>query len=383
MELTVKNYLYARVGKPSASSPKPYYHKPGDKVKIEAAVIGDEMEGISIWYKQADADVYLWSGGFAEVEFVLDAAPFNERSLTDQFYLISDAKSYYYPILEKKVAAFSGLSVAQKQTGPSLSGSYALTVQVTEKSSTASYQIPPVLPFRGCAIPTDVVQASPTTPSLAGEKINRMQLAEWGTGGLIVKKDGNAADFLVTNCHVLCHDLLAQGREIKIEGDVLPEYAKNINRNVMQGDKKIGVLSDAYFNNYLDIALVELSQTSTNVFPNNRKVMGPCGKDELLKKDPLHKYVTVWIYGAASKESSSNIISLNSDQPLYFSENGGAKITLYNLIQIKRLSKKGDSGSAVVTSDDLVIGILVADDNEYSYVIPISRILANLKITIK
>ena len=63
MEVTVTDYIYVRVGKPSVNAPTYQYLAPGSRLTVEDHLYkGDPYEGNDQWLKDA-ANNYYWSGG--------------------------------------------------------------------------------------------------------------------------------------------------------------------------------------------------------------------------------------------------------------------------------------------------------------------------------
>jgi S1-C subfamily serine protease len=141
---------------------------------------------------------------------------------------------------------------------------------------------------------------------------------------------------------------------------------------------RIGQLSAAALNNYQDTALVKVLDTyndPVNEITGLGTITGIHALQDI--KNNLQKGIhdRVVMHGAATGSvTSGTIVSFSSSQPIPYL-NGQHPISMYDLIQTTRISNKGDSGSAVLDDSNRLIGLLIADDSLYSYIIPVTRIL--------
>ena len=142
---------------------------------------------------------------------------------------------------------------------------------------------------------------------------------------------------------------------------------------------KIGSIRFAIKNNEIDAAIVDLVNNSLN----NDKINGI----RIIKYEEQYNKVKVSIKGYITKQTGTVTSIQNYASIEYTLPDGITKqqMDLYNLIAVKGdnskpFSQGGDSGSAVIDDQNKVIGILVAGDNEISYIIPIQTIFNQLNI---
>jgi hypothetical protein len=151
--------------------------------------------------------------------------------------------------------------------------------------------------------------------------------------------------------------------------------------DILDKDKrKIGNLYWGVFSDMMDCALVKLESKS--------KVMNEVhdiGKHygDYLMDDENDQGMEVQLFGRTSQLQKGEIESTSCKQKIkYTGKNGKFKKELFDLIQTSKISAKGDSGAAVLTKNKKIIGILVASDNKYSYIIKIKYILNYFKLKI-
>ncbi len=62
MIVTANKYVNARVGQATTDAPSQFYKSPGDSIDVEDILVGTEIEGNSIWYKDKNDGCFYWSG---------------------------------------------------------------------------------------------------------------------------------------------------------------------------------------------------------------------------------------------------------------------------------------------------------------------------------
>jgi S1-C subfamily serine protease len=375
MFVTVNCYLNQRIGAPDTASIIAGYLVPGSKVEIKKIVAGTEIESNNIWYQTDEG--YYWSGGFAETEFEFSQTKIDSFPPFDQLEILGSAKNYFFDKISKSVEGFSGLSVSNKLDKPKSASAFHFIVQVNAGSAALALSpYPDGLKYRGINIPVNFIASSHTHASFLGDKIKREELNDWGTCGFFAKSVNSPDCYLVTNYHVLCGDFI----EKKIFS-ITPENA--LNKKVVYGAEETGVLAYAKLDFFNDIALVKTTSAKSN---NDNKInkigqiTGILPLMDIKKALSINDNPVVKLYGAASQGvMRGEIVSCSSSQPIFYLD-GLFRQPIYDLIQATKLSTKGDSGSAVVNGANELVGILVADDDQSSYIIPIERILSNFKI---
>lgn len=63
MKLTVNKYLNARIGEATTNAACQLYKSPGDTIDVEDVLVGTEIDGNNIWYKNKEDGCFYWSGG--------------------------------------------------------------------------------------------------------------------------------------------------------------------------------------------------------------------------------------------------------------------------------------------------------------------------------
>lgn len=387
MILTVNCYLNVRRGSASINAPNPLYYSPGENVDVSEVVIGDTIEGNSIWYK-GENDLYYWSGGFSELEFVIDPERYKRLNDNEQISVVTTVMNKYLPFLKEKVIGFSGVSVAYKKSKSAGEEAFhGLTVHVEKKSSDADFQIPKFLTYYGLEIPTDVIVCKKATPCFIGNAVYRKDVnvkpSDYGTAGLIVK--GTQHDYLLTNFHVVYHDLIKKPQSIVPRTFVFKNnsFPIHVSRSLAHEENVIGDVIAAQLDNLLDIAIVKLNEKGRyrNIFPDGTS-LGLLEKSTLLTNGSYkNSFIQKW--GATSRNSpKGKIKSLNTVINIYYFGIDKAPLLLSGVIQTTKISDKGDSGSLVYDDNMKLIGILFADDEKdnddgsegNSYVLPIDRV---------
>ena len=362
----------------------PYGYLPeGSVIEVEDILTGDKIDASCIWYKATDGYFY-WSGGFENVAFTFPGKEdmFMELSLEQQAEVVSEALDYYYELIEKKVPAFTGMSVTYKQSDSQFREYYALVIQVNKKNGAGEWQIPATLPYHGYLIPTDVVEAQPTFPVGLGQSISRKTMFSFGSAGFIATRQNSRKKVLVTNYHVAFSDLMSNTpRRLAFSKDdpiTHPEMVMPSSQTA--GAAVFGRVIEGRLDSFNDIALIELDNTETTT--NTIEFIGPISGIRTLDeiKQGFHPdTITVQMFGAKSNFRQGFIHAFNARQPVNYLD-GDFVHVLKGLIQTTAMSQPGDSGSAVVDTANKLVGILVAGDDKFSYILPIENVLRNFNL---
>lgn len=372
MNITVNKYLNARVGKPSTSAPCPMYQEPGKILEIDQIVMGDTLDGNSIWYHCKQDSYYYWSGGIEEFDFSMENIELGDDQSK---ILLGEAIKYYWDIWRKTIPGFTGVYPGEKNQ---------LVFQIRPEHIEDN-KVPGKIKYRGLIAETETMQADYAKFELIcpGNSVSRItEIVECGTVGLKVirKEKDDTFDYLLTNYHVAAFDLVLNRQfSYRFPPDIT-------NRQIMvpaqkfasPGQKFIGALYEGRLSPFFDVALIKLNDGG---FASN-KVDAFIITDfiDVIKNPSLHIGKNATLYGGVSGERIGKIKSVHSSQIFVYA--GNNQIELVELIQIEKFSQGGDSGSPVVL-DKKIIGIHVGADDQFSYSIPIKRILDffNLKIS--
>ena len=372
--------LYRRPKPTNKIAPYGYLQR-GLALEVEDIIIGEKIDSSSVWYKASDG-FYYWSGGFKNVAFTFPGKNFLELSLAQQSELASEAMDYYYEILAEKISGFTGMSVTFKKSNEQFREYYAMVIQVVKKSDAASWLVPDSLPYYGYAIPTDVTEALQTMPVGLGKSICRKTILSLGSAGFITTRPDSEEKILVTNYHVAFSDLMSgTPRQLAFtKGDSINQPEVVMPATDEEGSAVIGRVIEGRLDRFNDIALIQLDTDSA--ITNSIEFIGAINGIKTLqdiKENFRPETITVQMFGAKSHFKKGFIHSFNARQPIAYL--GGDFVhVLKGLIQVSAMSQPGDSGSAVVDTTLKLVGMLVAADNHFSYIIPIENILRNFNL---
>ncbi len=379
MKLTLSYPLYRRKD-PSNRDAAVGYLNDGDTIEITEVVEGKPIDANSTWYKATDG-LFYWSGGIDNNEFILPGLDFMKLSPEEQYELTAAAMEYYFDILKGKVPGFTGMSVSFKNVDDNYLDFYALVIQVEQKKLVNS-PVPGFLSYKGYSIPTDLVIASQTLPADIGDSISRKHIFSDGSAGFIAKSNHGEAMVMVTNYHVACIDLmLLSPRKLAIgQDEILDKPEVVMPANGVEGSAVIGQVIAGRLDRFNDVALIQLEKNSllTNKIRFIGKIKGIRSIDSI-KQNFRPGVITVQMFGAKSKFKTGLIESFNARQAISYLD-GDFDHVLKGLIQVSRMSQPGDSGSAVVDLDNRLIGIMVAADSKFSYILPVENILGNFNL---
>lgn len=385
MKITTAKYINARVLKASVLAAKPFYRPPGFTLDVDEALIGEEIDGNAVWYHCVDDNCYYWSGGILEVEFEIPQLSIGALTAQQVDILLKEAKQYFLKKYQY-IEGFTGIGVAEKVVAGQSSPHIGLTFHTSNKSNQAKITIPKTLYYKGFGISTDVIPAAVAsfeveTNRLADSVSKENDLIDYGTCGLIAlgTTPQNSGTYLITNYHVVASDLIAS--EQYIFNQFTHGYRPCVVPSWKTSQNPINVVGHVFsgaFDQYYDIACIQLHAPSTfsNSTPSGTVLNTTL---DIFANSGYHQQAVV-IHGTESKDSVSKIISTN--QSKIFEMPNGTKYLKENMIQMTKASVFGDSGAAVSMNGD-VIGILIGSDADYSYAIPILRILVHFKLKLQ
>ena len=380
MNLKLSYPLYKRLT-PANDVEAVGYLDTGSWVNMCEIVIGKSIDGNSVWYKTEDG-YFFWSGGFTEVEFEFLPAALYLLDEQAQMQLLAEAIEFCW-LKYKHINGLTGIFIGGKKTGETIEPGLSLVFQVSEKKEVAAAEkIPGAILFKGFRIPTDVLAVQLATfDAQPGDTCSRINVLDvWGSVGLKVRRKENeeVSFYFLTNYHVAANNLIANrvfgyhfpqplgGRQMMVPS----QFSDPANLNF------IGAMHEGIFSSFHDTALILLGDPSacSNTLPDGSNISGSVD----LANDASFIGKEATIYGAVNKGKQRKIRSVNSSQ--FFSVPGHVH-EMKQLIQIDKFSQPGDSGGAVMIGTS-VIGLHVGSDDQFSYAIPITRILKffNLEI---
>lgn len=396
--LTVHKYLNLRKGTPSINAQVVGYLNPGEQVEIEDVVIGKAIEGNCIWYK-LKSDLFCWSGGIKEKEFLLPGKSFSQYNENDQVRFLNSLAKDYYSFWDKHINGFVGVSVGAKNNPVLRGGDHQeyktqsiifLLEQKINKANIEGYVIPEVINYKGFTIATDVEQNPKVdayyimrsnnfiydgSPLLLGGSISRNDNYQMvGSRGLKVKR-GN--DYFVLTCyHVIAHNELVKGiNEIKADDPKQKDRFVSIPSPVISGlpESNDAYLYEGKITYYYEFAIARLE----NQYVLNGNQLYEIGELKGVMTD--YSNLTgkkVSLFGTRSHLQSGKVLNRFTHPKINFDESMPSRV-MYELIETEKISISGDSGAPVVDENNMLVGILVGGNHCRSYIIPIDRILNN------
>ncbi len=325
---------------------------------------------------------------------------FKELSYDEQKRIINEFIKTEASQLKDKFDEIQGFSARKKEINNEEQPFYCLHIEIEEKKNNMdeAEEIPKQISFIESSglkytFQTDITGvgknelSSPKTAKFIGENQNPKQLGlscsrigskAMGTIGLMVYKNNEDKPYLLSCYHVLCSTEL-KAQKSKFTNDPAID-SKIISPGGMDTVEELQIpiaeVSDGTLSHHMDAALAKLNDKDLlqNVFYDyNGKVNGI----SYVSSVDIRNKRTVYLFGRTSGRRKGTIID-NNQGIVYL--NGYPKDTLekgelWNLIITSKISKPGDSGAAVVDSNNKVIGILVGSNQKHSFVIPISTII--------
>lgn len=188
--------------------------------------------------------------------------------------------------------------------------------------------------------------------------------ASYGSTGLYV--NSNNKYYMITNYHVVAERFI-ENNQLYYKRSANQAYDVRIKTpsKPILGRFETGLLDTGR-----DVAFVEIFEqdiTHLNALPNGIKIQGRYSKRPY-STDLIGKTVT--IYSCNTPQGREGIIDNNS--AIIYGKDG---IVFTNLVQIKPvIAISGDSGSPVLINTNVILGLLVGSDNNYSYAIPLYKI---------
>lgn len=288
----------------------------------------------------------------------------------------------------------TGLSVRNKITGSKETNNSALIFKVTKKVEKMNFgSIPDYLVYTSKSgvkykLPTDVIEEKVTTgsegrikrdsmPFPLGNSVSRKNDFSTGSIGLLVKKINEPnTDYIVSCYHVFCAPELANNNKtFKDDGNNAPIMAASEEDD---GTNLIGNVVEGVMNIDYDFAVarvkngikIENGSSTLKVTPASFGFVFPENQGDSLT-----------LCGRTSGISHGTIKSHSASQTVHYSH--GRTQYLQGLIEVEKFSEGGDSGGVVINSINSVVGLLIADSPEFSYVLPVKDFLIDNDYTLK
>ncbi|MFH7040173.1 hypothetical protein ACHRVY_19720 [Flavobacterium plurextorum] len=353
----------------------------------------------------------FWHDLLDIVMAVRDAKNDVNRSADSRFTGLTQSEKYQLldaAINENKAswkaayANYAGVSIGNKLIGSEKTdtGELAIRFNVVNKVSLAQdarVAIPDYIYYAGYKIPTDVIETGDIVASVTpigpkvmprplGSSIERVNSGYAGTLGLRAKVNvnGNVVLCGMSCYHVLFPEELKKGvREVFSPDDskilnshgVVSPAMLDLNNTMQRG---IGNVVTGYFNSYVDIGFFE---TTRELAAKDIYSFKPIKSIYELTLNDVNT-LKVKLCGRTSVVVQGKVVSVRTDNDIIYFKGTSKqfKHEIQDLIQVEVQAAAGDSGSAVVTIEDELLGILVATDNHYAYIIPMHAVTKNFDV---
>ncbi|HWJ92109.1 MAG TPA: hypothetical protein VNR87_13405 [Flavisolibacter sp.] len=332
------------------------------------------------------------------------AADFSTLSREDQFQLMTDAIRQNEETWRNSFSNYEGVSIANKLSGPDQqnTGLLSLRFNVTEKQDLPPGQmnrIPTFIFYKGYRLPTDILETGKATasstvidpakmPRPLGCSVGRDETQTAGTVGLRARIiTGGETKVCAISCyHVVFPEELRKQRFSISSGDDPQIVGSHIllSPTIQEANvqNNVGSVLRGEFSKFLDIGFFE---TSNSKIDDSVFELGAVKNIYDVNPDDESRQTSVRIYGRSSGHLEGSIFAATVNKPVaYFSETTKDAFIQHfeGLIQLKMPADHGDSGAAVLTETNELVGILIAIDHTYSYVLPARRLLKNFPVTL-
>jgi hypothetical protein len=272
----------------------------------------------------------------------------------------------------------SGFRIGKKFSKGKESRNYAIIFQVKKKKHLSKLapenQIPASLKIRFPDKKTRIIQTDiEETGGFSFHQgitgaVRSHNSTGFGSAGLFVTDDDNNV-FLITNYHVVAGDFIKKNKfyyrrpaeqttnDVKI---TLPD------NTIMNGRFETGTISHE-----VDVSFTEVfiePGIELNRLPDDNRISGRLS-GRGIPASMIGKNIRVYSFynksGAGAKIKSNSSVLYTANDAVYFQD----------IIQISpKVTQGGDSGGAVLTESNAIVGIIVGGDSSYSYAIPFYKI---------
>jgi hypothetical protein len=387
MKTTALKNVYRRVGSPRVNAPKNGYLRANSSLEYVDLIIGDSIEGNNFWLKDAK-EFYYWSGAFPKPEILLKLNINNEVT----FDIINEAIKENYVEWRAIYENVRSIGSGFKYSNGKATQIRCITFSVFKKENNYETQISPIIRYKEYEILTDVVETGTkiksymscdddkpqavlkTNPFQPGCSISGQESEDAGTLGFIAyKSENNKKTYFLVSCyHVLCSSELLNGIYEINDNPVRPQILIPAKRDL--GTKTYGTVTKGKLDDELDAAIAEIDiqYFKEEILFLNYKPKGPRVFLNL-DNNPLFKV------GRTSGLTAGYILSLNENPTISYTND---EKEIYGLIKTTSFCCPGDSGAAVLDSNSNLVGLIIAGDENFSYILPIDIILNRLEIEI-
>jgi hypothetical protein len=205
--------------------------------------------------------------------------------------------------------------------------------------------------------------------NISGKVMNISNVDNFGTLCIPIRRNNKI--YLLTCYHVVKHKNHEWEDFYQIGEETIVYETTNI---------KLGILKNAWFNLYYDVALIEpfpeieIDKTINGVLVNKSRYISH--EDTNILK--------VKIKGAQTRRIvDGTIVSVHNTQIIDYGNRTFEKRDLIGISNDRnKVVESGDSGSLVFTEDGYAIGMIIATDDSVSYAIPINDLLKEFNLNL-
>ncbi len=195
---------------------------------------------------------------------------------------------------------------------------------------------------------------------------------KFGTLGCLVKPTDrfNRKKYILT----CCHNFLEPSTDLPYESKRKLQVAVTEEKTI------VGTLYRAERDKEMDAALIEIDEAQVDDINNFLPSRGQPKGIRSLYKDDINKAVVV-LNGAKSKSQRGKLAGIYCDIKIQYELD---EFTLINMLSISNenttMSQGGDSGSVVMDTENNIIGLVVAGNDQQTFVMPIQVIFQKMNI---
>jgi hypothetical protein len=216
----------------------------------------------------------------------------------------------------------------------------------------------------------DVIRAH--TANLSSRIFASGNPERFGTLGCLVKRtDSFSRKKYILTC---CHNFLEPSTDLPYQPERKLQVAVTEEKTI------VGTLYRAERDKEMDAALIEIEEAQVNDINNFLPSRGQPKGIRSLYKDDINKVVVV-LNGARSKSQRGKLAGVYCDIKIQYESD---EFTLINMLSISNenttMSQGGDSGSVVMDTENNIIGLVVAGNDQQTFVMPIQVIFQKMNI---
>ncbi len=400
MKVTVNKYLNARAEEASTIAECHFYKSPGDTIEIDDVLVGTEIDGNSIWYHCKDDGCFYWSGGIEEEEFQLEDKIVKEDNFIAVLGSIKNDKSFYF---SKKVIGYKGVGIGYKNGNKDLAMSLVIFVdkKFTNEELGAQNILPGNIFYKGYNIQTDVKAVQrPITheyddnavaldltpdnrPIEMGGSISEKGKLGCGTRTIIVKKNNDPANYIMTCYHVLFFNTINTAEDFIFKKATSTQQVTAIFPSPNQNPTYPGKFNEhevfeGELSGFYDYALVALN----SAFEMENELNG-VAVTEHVKREDIFGLIgkVIKTIGAVSYKQSGIVSEIKGEVTVDCNK---VSRKYYDVIVADKISMPGDSGAPVVTTDNKLVGYIIGGNEiDVTYILPFYQLILNRDIVIK